>query len=200
MPADLTDREQQSTAFLLKVQNLVPARAERPVARAVDFILYPGDALIITGPNGSGKTTLIRTLAGLLPPGAGHIHRIGNIAWLGHGNALSSGRTLASEMRFWCGAVPGPEYPDFSLRPFLALQVNILSQGQRRRAALWRLTTSGAGIWLLDEPAAGLDKANQADLITALSNHQAHGGIVVLATHDNLPLENTQSLHLMQAQ
>ena len=171
-----------------------------PVARAVDFALKSGDGLAITGPNGSGKTTLIRTLAGLLPPGAGQVRRAGSIAWLGHGNGLSSGGTLASEMRFWCGAIPDPEHPDFNLRPLLNLRVGILSQGQRRRAALWRLMASGACIWLLDEPAAGLDEANRDALIAGLAHHQGRGGIVVVATHEDLPLQNRRSLHLMQVQ
>src|SRR6185436_8177970 len=44
--------------------------------KAVDdlsFAVRPGDILALVGPNGAGKTTTMRTIAGIIPPGAGRI-------------------------------------------------------------------------------------------------------------------------------
>ena len=43
------------------------------------------------------------------------------------------------------------------LAPLAEVPVRMLSTGQRKRAALARVVASGAPLWLLDEPANGLD-------------------------------------------
>src|SRR3546814_16201393 len=59
----------------------------------------------------------------------------------------------------------------------------MLSTGQRKRAAMVRVIASGAPIWLLDEPANGMDDAAQARLVAAIARHRANGGAVMLASH-----------------
>ena len=61
--------------------------------------------------------------------------------------------------------------------------VRLLSTGQRRRAALARVVASGAPLWLLDEPANGLDVASVAVLERLIAEHRAGGGAVLVATH-----------------
>ena len=46
-----------------------------------------------------------------------------------------------------------------------------------------RVVASGAPLWLLDEPANGLDQAAVAMLGHLISEHRLKGGIVVVATH-----------------
>lgn len=46
-----------------------------PIVNGVNFSVHPGEIIAITGRNGSGKTTLVRTIAGLLKPLMGKIHR-----------------------------------------------------------------------------------------------------------------------------
>ncbi|MDF7777961.1 ATP-binding cassette domain-containing protein, partial [Sphingomonas sp. AOB5] len=58
-----------------------------------------------------------------------------------------------------------------------------LSTGQRRRAAIARVVASGARVWLLDEPANGLDAASVTMLEGLISTHRASGGAVLVATH-----------------
>ena len=69
--------------------------------------------------------------------------------------------------------------------------VRLLSTGQRRRAALARVVASGAAVWLLDEPANGLDAASVATLERLIADHCAAGGIALVATH--LPLSLPQA-------
>jgi heme exporter protein A len=61
--------------------------------------------------------------------------------------------------------------------------VRMLSTGQRRRAALARVVASNAPVWLLDEPANGLDAASLDTLEALIADHRAAGGLALVATH-----------------
>ena len=61
--------------------------------------------------------------------------------------------------------------------------VRMLSTGQRRRAALARVVASRAPVWLLDEPANGLDAASLDRLEALIADHRAADGLVLVATH-----------------
>ena len=43
------------------------------LAEAIDLVVAPGHVIGLVGPNGAGKTTFLRTLAGLVGPGAGSV-------------------------------------------------------------------------------------------------------------------------------
>jgi heme exporter protein A len=47
---------------------------------------------------------------------------------------------------------------------------------------------SGARLWLLDEPANGLDGDGQARLEAAMAAHRAGGGAILAASHQPLAL------------
>ena len=72
---------------------------------------------------------------------------------------------------------------DMALGPIAQVPVAMLSTGQRKRAAMVRVIASGAPIWLLDEPANGMDDTAQARLVAAIAGHRANGGAVLLASH-----------------
>ena len=59
------------------------------------------------------------------------------------------------------------------LAPLADVPVRMLSTGQRKRAALARVVASGAPLWLLDEPANGLDADGLARLEAAMAAHRA---------------------------
>jgi heme exporter protein A len=61
---------------------------------------------------------------------------------------------------------------------------------------LARVVASGAGLWLLDEPANGLDKDGQARLERAVAAHRAGGGAVLAASHQPLALADARELRL----
>ncbi|MEP7007172.1 MAG: ATP-binding cassette domain-containing protein, partial [Sphingomonas bacterium] len=77
--------------------------------------------------------------------------------------------------------------------------VRLLSTGQRRRAALARVVASGAPVWLLDEPANGLDDASVGTLETLIASHRAAGGIALIATHLPIDVPGAQSIALGDA-
>ena len=65
-----------------------------------------------------------------------------------------------------------------------------LSQGQRRRAALARLPLGSARLWVLDEPFNALDSAATGWLTGLIEGQLARGGLVVLTSHQPVPLSD----------
>jgi heme exporter protein A len=69
------------------------------------------------------------------------------------------------------------------LTALAGIPVRLLSTGQRRRASIARVAASKAPVWLLDEPANGLDTVSVTRLETLIAQHRASGGVVLVATH-----------------
>jgi heme exporter protein A len=175
-------------------------RGGRTVFEGVSFALEPGEAMTLEGANGSGKSSLLRMLAGLLRPAGGRLDNPFRVAWMGHDDALKADRTLIGELRFW-GRIDGIDNAEgalerFALTALADLPVRLLSSGQRRRLALARVWQSAAPLWLLDEPATGLDAASLATLAAAMAEHRARGGLIVAATHQTLGLDHGRVLRL----
>ncbi|MGN6271007.1 MAG: heme ABC exporter ATP-binding protein CcmA [Sphingomonas sp.] len=164
------------------------ARGGRTLFEGLSFALGPGDAALVTGPNGAGKSSLVRVAAGLLAPMAGAVTREGACALLTEAHALDPELPLASALGFWAaldgtrGAVM-PALIALGLDTLADVPVRMLSTGQRRRAAMARVVASGAELWLLDEPANGLDEGAVGTLEALIADHRKAGGIALVATH-----------------
>ncbi len=173
---------------LLAFAGVAGARGGRALFAGLSFALAPVDALLVHGANGAGKSTLVRIAAGLLPPAAGTVTRGGGCALLGEGHALDGERRLGDALGFWAGLDGtrdrvGAALAAMALEGLADVPVRMLSTGQRRRAALARVIAADAPLWLLDEPANGLDAAAMAALAAAIAAHRAGGGAVLVASH-----------------
>jgi heme exporter protein A len=184
----------------LAVDGLTAVRGGRVLFEGLSFRLGDGEAALVTGPNGVGKSTLLRTITGLLRPAAGSVALEGRVALMAEAAALDEERPLARALRFWARRDAGddPEarvataLADVALGDLAAVPVRLLSTGQRRRAALARVIAAGADVWLLDEPANGLDAAAVTMLETLVARHRAAGGVAVVATHQPVALPGAQ--------
>ena len=173
------------------------ARGQRVLATGLSFALGAGDAAVVTGPNGAGKSTLLRVAAGLLAPAAGAVTRDGGVALLAEAAALDGERRLADALAFWARLDGGRADLDaVGLGGLGEVPVRLLSTGQRRRAGLARVLASGAGVWLLDEPANGLDAAGVAMLEGLIAAHRAGGGVAVVATHNAVAMPGAVQMML----
>lgn len=183
------------TGASLTLTRLACRRGGRLLFEDLDLALGPGEAALVTGANGTGKSSLLRVIAGLLPPAAGEVSAKGRLGWLGDTAALDPRLTLAKALGFWA-RIDGRSTGDvatalerMAIGGLAEVPVRMLSTGQRRRAAIARVLASGADIWLLDEPASGLDDAALAALDGAIAGHRGGGGIAVVATHQPLAID-----------
>ena len=186
----------------LECAGLACLRGGRILFRGVSLRLEAGQALHVTGPNGLGKSSLIRVIAGLLPAYAGEVKATARMALADEKIALDAGQPLARALMHWA-RLDGSADADIAealaavdLAHLADVPVRFLSTGQRKRALLARISLSRAPIWLLDEPANGLDTASIARLGELMARHRAAGGIVLAASHQPLPLDGAQALPL----
>ncbi len=179
----------EDVTALLRLDDVACIRGDRLLFERLSLVLNRGDALWLRGPNGAGKSSLIRLAAGLLRPAAGTVERRERIALIDEASALDAELPLRRALDFWArvDTVDGHRVDramdEMALAPLAEVPVAMLSTGQRRRAAMARVIASGAPIWLLDEPANGMDDAAQARLAAAIAKHRANGGAVMLASH-----------------
>jgi heme exporter protein A len=175
-------------------------RGGRMLFEGLNLDLSSGEAVIVSGPNGVGKSSLLRLVAGLLQPASGQVETRGRAALADEGLALDRDQPLGRALQFWA-QIDGAGETDYALEAMQLdhlgdVPVRMLSTGQRKRAVLARVIAARADIWLLDEPANGLDLGSLHALESAIAGHRAGGGVVIAATHLPLEMSGAQSLAL----
>ncbi|KXX65342.1 cytochrome c biogenesis heme-transporting ATPase CcmA [Marichromatium gracile] len=201
---------------MLEVVQLECRRGDRLLFSALDVEVGGGTLLHVRGRNGSGKTTLLRALCGLFTPERGEIRWRGtpiaelgdeyhrDLLYFGHLNGIKGDLTGVENLRVTT-TLDGERLDEqvlwaalarIGLQGFEDLPTRMLSQGQKKRVALARLVLSRAPLWVLDEPFTALDTAAVALLETLIAEHVAGGGIVVLTTHQDVPLTSGQVARL----
>lgn len=158
----------------------------------VDLTLREGEILGLIGPNGAGKTTLVNAISGFQRPSGGRIHfgtkeitrwdparraRAGivrsfqsvrlfphlsvfehvEVGALASGISRKAARERASRLLTRMG-----------LASISHVRAALLSHGDARRVGVLRALALGPRLLLLDEPGAGLNETESADLLTAL--------------------------------
>lgn len=190
--------------------NLKVTKGGRCLAKDLEFKIESGNMLLLNGENGSGKSTLLRIMAGLSNPTSGKIYwnnefvndnlpeHFERIIYVGHSTAIKSNLTLKENLKYWQNIHLGGKNISSQLEHSLEIfnlttssdsPARCLSSGQTRKLALARLMLKPASLWLLDEPTVGLDTAGLRSLITLLNNHCESGGIVIMASHDEVRVE-----------
>ncbi|MGI8577302.1 MAG: ABC transporter ATP-binding protein [Nocardioidaceae bacterium] len=167
------------------------------VFRGVSFQVPPGSVTAVLGPNGRGKTTLVRCAAGLLTPQEGVVSRTDSVGFVpqAHGGAFAYSvldMVLMGRVR-QVGVFAAPSRTD-QIAAFEAIervgisdlrdrQFPMLSGGEQQLVLIARAIAAECPILALDEPSAGLDLHNQAQVLSLLRKLVADGMAVLLTTH-----------------
>ena len=191
---------------MLQVKNLSCERANRVLFRNLSFELNRGDALRILGLNGSGKTTLLRILAGLYQEFEGDVKwgREQYPLYIGHRRGLKA-LMSARENLLWSAAINGQgarlaevdeALRQVSMGSYLDIACGSMSEGQCGRVNLARLVLLNNPVWILDEPFNAIDSDGIQWLLERIKKHLFFGGILVLSSHMEVPLNNLEELEL----
>lgn len=192
----------------LAVNKLQCIRGDRELFTDLTFELESNQLMMLEGRNGSGKTTLLRTLCGLYVADQGEVLWNGSpikeqdeafrrdLLYLGHLNGIKADLSVLENLRINCllaneivdDAELMQALDTIGLYAFEDYPTGQLSQGQKRRVALARLLISKANLWILDEPFVALDVAAVELLQSIIANHVDNGGMVILTTHQEVPL------------
>ncbi|MGN9763784.1 thiol reductant ABC exporter subunit CydC [Micromonospora sp. SD12] len=170
---------------------------DRPVLRGVSFTVRPGETVALVGASGVGKSTCAHLLLRHHDPSAGQITVGGvDLRDLGDADLRRTVTVVPQDVHLFPGSIADnirlgrPDATDTEVRaaagaaqltPFLdALPAGpdtpagergaALSGGQRARVAVARALITGARVLVLDEAAANLDAATEADLAAALES------------------------------
>jgi heme exporter protein A len=201
----------------LQAHSLTCVRGDLQLFADLSFEIQPGDALWVSGTNGSGKTSLLRMLCGLAVPAAGEVRWKGrnirrlrdefcsNLVYIGHANGVKDDLMAWENLVVSTTLAGAPVTEDeahaalqqLGLGRAADLPTRALSQGQRKRVALARLSLGLAmPLWILDEPFTALDKSAVAALCSTISKHLAGGGMVIYTTHQEIDLSAKRALRL----
>ncbi|MGQ0578372.1 MAG: cytochrome c biogenesis heme-transporting ATPase CcmA [Betaproteobacteria bacterium] len=194
---------------MLEASQIECVRGNRRLFHDLSFRLEAQQALRVRGENGSGKTSLLRIVAGLSPAESGRVSwNEGNIRalgedyfrdllFLGHSNGLKDDLSPIENLRHAL-VLAGVGADESALRAVLAelglsaiadLPVKLLSQGQKRRVALARLSFAARKpLWILDEPFNALDAASVERLGVTIKTQLRRGGMVMFTTHQEVEL------------
>src|ERR1700674_382859 len=204
---------------MLSATPLECVRGDRRLFSDVSFAIDPGGLLHVEGRNGCGKTSLMRLLCGLSRPERGQIRWRGapiselgeeyraDVLYLAHSNGVKD-ELSALENLLASARIGGEPLSEDGAREALAalglhgredLPAKLLSQGQKRRVALARLTPTRKPLWLLGEPVASLDRSAATWFESMLATHLGRGGVVVLTTHQEVCTPSGSSQHLRLA-
>lgn len=171
----------------------------------VSFSVEKGQVVGLIGPNGAGKTTLLRIMATVLRPTKGSVELIGHdsakkyldirkhIGFLPDFFNLYNDLTLAECLEFFARAynvqadlIPKRvdevlEYVDLEYKrnDF----IRHLSRGMVQRMGVAVLLVHEPDVFLLDEPASGLDPKARIELRRVLKRLSAEGKTIIISSH-----------------
>jgi urea transport system ATP-binding protein len=198
---------------LLEVRGLTVVFSGFKAVTDLDFTLAPGELRFLIGPNGAGKTTLIDVITGLTKPVSGSVRFDGRelLGTPEHAVVRAGvGRTFQTSVVFEeLSVVDNLDLAASFRRPLTALlrrrrgvcdevaaaldttglgaladrPAGVLSHGQRQWLEIGMLVVQRPRLLLLDEPVAGMSRAER-DRTGELLHLVARDHTVVVVEHD----------------
>jgi ABC-2 type transport system ATP-binding protein len=184
---------------VLEVEHLSKRFGAFTALNDVSLTVRRGEILGLVGPDGSGKTTALQIIMGILRASKGSVKLFGENAWK---NAVPLHRRVAyvpGDVRLW-GNLTGGETIDliasmgggidekrrkdllrrFDLPP--GRKCRAYSRGERQKAAIIAALASNVELYILDEPASGLDPVSEKIFEECVLELKGNGHSFILAT------------------
>ncbi|MCL6265575.1 ATP-binding cassette domain-containing protein [Flagellimonas myxillae] len=171
----------------------------RPVLKAINLELKPGNIYGLFGKNGEGKSTLIKIMTGLLFPKAGNCTFKGKPTQKRGPELLQDIFLIPEEFELPSVSIKAFEYinsvfyPSFSKEQFYGLLeefqlqprqlISTLSFGQKKKVLIAFGIATNTQLLLMDEPTNGLDIPSKSQFRKVMASSVDEGKCIVVSTH-----------------
>jgi ABC-2 type transport system ATP-binding protein len=172
----------------------------------------PGEIYCLLGANGAGKSTTLNILLGFLKPdkGTAKINGIDinnntvearkQIGYISENVSLYPYLTGVENLDYFC-KLAGKKYSKSELSEFLTTcglqseahnkRTETYSKGMRQKVGIAIAYAKKAKVYLLDEPASGLDPVSSNELSVLLKKLASQGAAILMASHDIFRVRET---------
>jgi ABC-2 type transport system ATP-binding protein len=185
---------------MIEVDHLTKRYGAKVAVDDLTFTVKPGIVTGFLGPNGAGKSTTMRVIVGLDAPNAGHavvngkpyralpapLHEIGTLL---EARAIHTGRSaynhlLAMAQTHGIGRARVQEVIELvGLQDVARKRAGGFSLGMGQRLGIAAAMLGDPGVFILDEPANGLDPEGILWIRNLLKGLAAEGRTVFLSSH-----------------
>lgn len=171
----------------------------------VDLNVQAGEIVGLVGPNGAGKTSLVKAAVGLIEPllgrvvlGGSDMSRAPEQGWQRLGyipdfSPVYEDLTVSEYLEVFAAAYHVPRQDRLSRMKYWAERVDLhskwnskireLSRGMRQRLVVAETLLHDPDIFLLDEPASGMDPLGRIRLREILKEKARDGAAVLISSH-----------------
>ena len=177
---------------ILNVEKVSKTYGEKELFNNISLGINSGDKIGLIGVNGTGKSTLLKIIAGVEEPDEGQVVKGKGIelAYLAQTPLYYENENVLEYVMRGKHADSQPKAKEILNKLGITnhgAMMNILSGGQKKRAALARTLVEPARLLILDEPTNHLDNDMVLWLEQFIKNFK---GELIMVTHDRYFLDN----------
>ena len=177
---------------ILNIEKVSKTYGEKELFNNISMGINSGDKIGLIGVNGTGKSTLLKIIAGVEEPDEGQVVKGKGIelAYLAQTPLYYDNENVLEYVMRGKHADSQPKAKEILNKLGITnygAMMNILSGGQKKRAALARTLVEPARLLILDEPTNHLDNDMVLWLEQFIKNFK---GELIMVTHDRYFLDN----------
>lgn len=197
---------------MINIANVHKSFKEKKALENLNIQIEAGHVYGLLGSNGAGKSTTINLLLGFEKPDSGVVELDGlnpsadavkvrsKIGYIPENVHLYPYLTGLENLDYFC-KLAGLKYSTGELGEFLTKcglnenahrrPVETYSKGMRQKVGIAIALAKKAKVYLLDEPASGLDPSASNELSSILKSIASEGAAVLMASHDIFRVRET---------
>ena len=197
---------------MISVKNITKTFKNFEALKNLSIEVAEGEIYGLLGSNGAGKSTTINILLGFLDPKSGEACINGfnattdtnkarkHIGYIPENVNLYPYLTGIENLNYFC-KLAGKNYNQDKLEEILVecgldlistnKKINTYSKGMRQKVGIAIALAKEANVYLLDEPASGLDPLASTELSSILKKLSNSGAAILMASHDIFRVRET---------
>jgi ABC-2 type transport system ATP-binding protein len=189
---------------MIQLKNIHKSFQGNKALKNLSLEIKQGEIFGLLGPNGAGKSTTLNLLLGFLRPDSGSIkisdNKNQNIGYIPENVNLYPYLSGVENLDYFC-KLAGLKYNTSQIQNFLTEcglpkeahhnAIQNYSKGMRQKVGIAIAYSKKAKVYLLDEPASGLDPSASNELGLLLKKLASEGAAILMASHDIFRVRET---------